>query len=1171
MPIVASTLAPLLRVLRPRLTPAADELLAGPIRGEPLGADRLAERALTIARAQRVSPERWQGASAPLLARLTSTRSILDDAHVRLADYAAHGGDVGPAGEWLLDNFHVVQEHIREVHESLPKGYYRELPVLAEGPLAGYPRVYELAITLISHTEGRVDLDNVELFTSAFQQAVSLSIGELWAIPAMLRLGCLESVRRMTLRTVQRLDEVEEADRWVERIQLARDDGPRAMRRILDSFIAAPPTLSATVVARLLQQLRPIRGAHPPLMRLEEWLGEEALTAEDAGALATQRLALTQLMMANSITSLRAITHADWRTFVEHQSAMERVLRDDPSGFYATMTFATRDHYRHAVERIAKRTRIDEPTIARRAITLAREALSTDAAHLRRGHVGYYLVDEGRPLLERACAYRAKPGEAVDRWIRRHPNVIFVGGIVLGTIAVLTMVIALASPTEWAASALVFVLALIPASDVAVTLVNQLITSFLPPRRLPKLDLDAPEGIPAVLRTAVVVPTLLGSESEANEALEHLEVQFLANRDAHLHFALLTDFNDADTETRPEDAAILRAAEAGVKALNARYAPRTNDAFYLFHRPRRWNERQGTWMGWERKRGKLGEFNRFLRGGTSGFASIVGRPAPLQECRYVITLDADTVLPPGAARVLVGTIAHPLNRAQYDEVSGRVVRGYGILQPRVGVSLPSAHRSRFASIHSGHPGVDPYTTAVSDVYQDLYGEGSFTGKGIYDVDAFEQATHGRFAENTLLSHDLIEGSYARAGLATDIVLYDDYPAQYLSFVRRKRRWIRGDWQLLGWLTRWVSGEHGPERNRLPLLARWKIFDNLRRSILEIAQLALLVAGWMVLPGSPARWTLIAVTLVAAPWLLALLIALVRPPLDRSWRAYYGAVGHDAVVSAQQIGLALAFLPHQAWVSASAISRTLWRLAVTHRRLLEWQTASGAERSVSNSIRGIVRAMWPALAFTVALSVFVAWQGARSNEPMLPLAGAVLPLAVLWMVSPFIARALSRPPALPGRTLSAGSRALALRYARLHWAYFDRFVGEETHWLAPDNYQDDPAPVVAMRTSPTNIGLQLLAIVSAYELRIIDADDMARRLELTFATLAGIRRFRGHFYNWYDLHDLHVLEPAYVSTVDSGNLAGHLLAVRQACLALPGEADLASPLAARLTAIADRAL
>ena len=349
-------------------------------------------------------------------------------------------------------------------------------------------------------------------------------------------------------------------------------------------------------------------------------------------------------------------------------------------------------------------------------------------------------------------------------------------------------------------------------------------------------------------------------------------------------------------------------------------------------------------MGWERKRGKLAEFNRFVLGSApDAFSVIVGDLEPIRQVRYVITLDSDTVLPPDAAPLLVGALAHPLNRAVYHPSLGRVVRGYGILQPRVGVSLPSANRSVFASIHSGHPGVDPYTTAVSDVYQDLYGEGSFTGKGVYDVEAFERATHGRFPENSLLSHDLIEGSYARAGLATDVIVYDDYPTRYLTYTRRKHRWIRGDWQLLPWLTRRVPGPDGPESNRLSLLSQWKILDNLRRSMLELAQLTFLVGGWLLLPGSPIRWTLLGLGAIAAPWIVSLLLALLRPPLDKSWRAYYAAVGRDAVVSIQQIALALVFLPHQAWVSADAIVRTKWRMLVTRRRLLEWQTASQTER------------------------------------------------------------------------------------------------------------------------------------------------------------------------------------------------------------------------------------
>ncbi len=1145
--VIAITSAPPHRLsfrLFQRRGDARDELLAGPIRGELLGAEQLAERASDIAAGQRLAKGRRGRRRPALLTRLNGTRRILESAHTRLAA-ADPDLDVGPAGEWLLDNFHVVQEHIHEVRESLPRGYYQELPELASGGLAGYPRVYELAITLISHAEGRIDLENVELFVEAFQRVSPLSIGELWAIPAMLRLGLIESVRRMALRTVQRLDEIESADAWAARVLAASEQGSSALGRTLEHFVAFPPPLTAIFVSRFLHQLRLSRGAFPPLLQLERWIAEEALNAEDASARSAQRLALTHITMANSITSLRAIALRDWRSFVERQSVMEAVLREDPSGYYEQMTFATRDQYRHVVERLAKRTGLREDVVAARAVELARRAPEAAEDDPRRRHLGFYLVDLGAVELERLVGFRPTRREAAHRWVRRHPNFVFVGGVVAGTVAALAMLFWLAGSAALPAWPAVLLLALIPANDIAIGVVNQLVTAFLPPRTLAKLDLGR-HGVPAEYRTAVVIPTLFGSVEAVHEALDNLEVQFLANREAHLHFAVLSDFTDAPTETRESDAAIVEAAVEGVRALNTRYAPATEDAFYLFHRARRWNAQQGVWMGWERKRGKLAEFNRFVRGaGANAFSHIVGNVEPLRGVRYVITLDADTVLPPDAAPLLVGTLAHPLNRAAHSPVDGRVIRGYGILQPRVGVSLPSAHRSHFAAIHSGHPGVDPYTTAVSDVYQDLYGEGSFTGKGIYDVDAFERATAGRFPENTLLSHDLIEGSYARAGLATDINVYDDYPARYLTFTRRKHRWIRGDWQLLRWLRPRVPGPDGPERNRLPLLSRWKIIDNLRRSTVEIAQLAFLVAGWTVLPGSPIRWTVLGLLAIAAPWIVSLLLALLRPPPDKSWRAYYATVGQDAVTSAQQVALAVTFLPHQAWISADAILRTLWRLFVTRRCLLEWQTASLTER-MAGGARATWKRMWPAVALALGMLGLVAWWP-QPGQDRWTLALAVVPLAVLWILSPAVANGFSAPAVRREHRLSPARRSAALRYALLHWRYFDRFVSAESNFLVPDNLQEDPQQVVAMRTSPTNIGLQLLASVSACDLGFITADDMTSRLELVFRTLERMRRYRGHFFNWYDLADLKVLEPAYISTVDSGNLAGLLIALRQACL------------------------
>ncbi len=1150
----------------------AEEPLVGPIHGELLGADHLAARARTVARERRLLAGRRPLRPARLLARLKDTRRVLTDAHARLTAAAAAGLDTGPATEWFLDNYHVVQEHIQEVRASLPGGYYRVLPELASGPLAGFPRVYEIAISLISHTEARVDLENVDLYVEAFQSVSPLTIGELWAMPAMLRLGLIESVRRMTLRTVHRLDDIALATRWADRIIASSSSGGAELRTTLGEFVEGDRKLTPHFVSRFLQYLRQAEGASAPLAWLEHWMREAGISPEHAMAQSTQRLALTQIMMANSINSLRDIGRRDWRVFVEKQSVMEAVLREDPSGFYPQMTFATRDKYRHVVERISRRTEHREDSVARWAVELAARDSQTPetVTDPRRSHVGFYLVDDGLDELERLAGYSPTPRETVERLLRSHPNAVYFGGLsVLSILAMLVMTIAAGGGARawWLVLPLVF----LPALDVAVTVFHQLVPLWFSPRILPRLDFKQRE-VPAEYRTALVTPTLFSNVDDVRDALENLEVQFLANRDAHLLYAILSDFTDAPAEHLPDDDAIIQAANDGIRALNERYAP---DEFFLLHRPRRWNPREGVWMAWERKRGKLSDFNGLLRGGsTDAFSVIAGDPTKLRGVRYVITLDADTMLPPDAATSLMGALAHPLNRAYYDVERRRVVHGYGILQPRVSVSLPSAHRSRFAAISSGHPGVDPYTTAVSDVYQDLFGEGSFTGKGIYDVDAFQLAAHGRFPEDTLLSHDLIEGNYARAGLATDVIVYDEYPSSYVSYVKRKHRWIRGDWQLLPWLRRVVPGPDGPERNRLSILSRWKILDNLRRSLLEISQVLLLVAGWTLLPGSPLRWTLVGLGAIVAPWVTALLLAVVRPPRDGSWRAYYAAVGQDAALYVQQAAITLTTLPHQAAVSADAIVRTLYRLAVSRRLLLEWQTAALVERTVSDLAAETWRSM-RASVLVVGAALLTLTYAALERDPALGLTlsqpGALVALValilLLWLSAPLVLSRLSRVAVHERKSLTTTELATATRYAARHWQFFERQVTEETRWLAPDNIQTSPVHEVAMRTSPTNIGLQLLATISARDLGLITTGDMTERLERTFATLAIMPRYRGHFYNWYGLPSLRVLDPPYVSVVDSGNLAGHLIAVHQACLEIAAEERKLSP---RLLAVADQA-
>jgi cyclic beta-1,2-glucan synthetase len=1108
----------------------------------------------------------------PLLLRLEDTRNVLDRVYHELNTGAEHGLDISPAGDWLLDNFYIVQEHIREIRTNLPKGYYEELPKLATGSLAGYPRAYEVAIELIAHTEGHLDLDNITLFVREYQTVTALRMGELWAIPTMLRLGLVENIRRMALRVAARLREVESADRVATALREASEESQQALAAALAAFVDNHPPFSPTWVARFLQQVRSYQTNFTPLIWLEQWIAEDGPSAEEAATRSNRRVALTQVTVANSITSLRTISRLDWKDFVEAQSATEKLLRQDPSGHYPSMTFGTRDHYRHIVEHIAKRVKWGEEEIASETLALAKLASPTDARH---AHVGYFLVDKGRAVLEERVGYTPPPGEWLYRWTQRHPNTLYFGGIALFTTLALAVILKAIESAPGMVQVIVALVSLIPASEIGISVINQLITLLMPPRLMSKLELRD-DGIPEEYMTAVVVPTLLGSVHGVEEALEHLEVQYLANRDPNLQFAILSDFTDSAIEHGPDDEEILASAAAGIKSLNARYALPGEDVFFLFHRPRLWNPKQGVWMGWERKRGKLAQFNKFLRGGAGdAFSTIVGDTSRLGFVRYVITLDSDTVLPRDAAQLLVGTIAHPLNRAQYDPRVGRITQGYGIIQPRVGVSLTSAHRSYFAAIHSGHPGVDPYTTAVSDVYQDLYGEGSFTGKGIYDVDAFEEATHGRFPENTLLSHDLIEGTWTRAGLATDIEVYDDYPARYLTFTRRKHRWIRGDWQLLGWLKGTVPGPDGPMTNRLSAISRWKILDNLRRSVVEIAQLAMLITGWFLLPSPVIKWTAIVLVAIAFPWLFSLTISLLRPPRDQSWLAYYLAVGRDAMTNLQQFALAVVFLPHQAVVSADGITRTLYRLFISHRKLLEWQTASQVERMLGvGSQLETWRKMWAVTTLCLVLGALIGLHvtvgGASSPDEQFLFVTGTLPLVLAWLASPSIAFALSRPAILGEVHLTDAERQASLRYAKLHWMYFEKFVTEDTHWLAPDNFQEDPEPTIALRTSPTNIGLQLLSTVSAVDLGFITRSDMIDRVEKVFRSLERMRRFHGHFFNWYDLNELHILEPAYVSTVDSGNFAGHLIALKQSCYEMMKDPSCAEVDRKRLRAIAERA-
>jgi len=1134
------------RAVRKPVGPLGD--LADSIVSELFSVERLEQHARSLAAAQTITSEPRRG-------RAIGPR-IADNGRVLLASYRVLAGaireerSITPAAEWLVDNFHIVDEQLREIRDDLPANYYRELPKLAEGHLEGYPRVVGLAWAYVAHTDSRFDPDSLRRMVAAYQDVEPLTIGELWAIAISLRIVLVENLRRMAEQIVgsraarQRADELADS-----LLGLGREDPAAAagsLRRLTDT------TMPTAGRVQLFQRLRDQDPATTPALGwLEERLVARGTTAEETVRLEHQRQAAMNVTVRNVITSMRLISWFDWAQFVESVSLVDGVLRS--SDTFGAMDFATRDRYRHAIETLARDSGRSEVEIAHLAMTASDRPADLDGPPTDApgaygpGHgtdAGAWLIGHRRPDFERALGVRVP----IRRRLRRAfagSTPAYVGTVALGTAVVLAVPLAMSGGPDATLAGLLAIglLALVPASDLALALVNRFVTDVLGPRLLPRFELA--EGVPSELRTLVVVPTLLTSSADVEEQVARLEIHYLGNPEGDVRFALLSDWLDAPSESVEGDDELLSTAAAAIDDLNERHgeAPGGGARFLLFHRTRRWNEAEGRWMGWERKRGKLHELNALLRGSKSTDILATGRPAtvPPGDVRYVITLDADTRLPRGAVGRLVGTIAHPLNQPTF-ETTGRVTQGYGILQPRITPTLPA---QREASIYqrtfSGAAGIDPYASAVSDVYQDLFGEGSYTGKGIYDLDAFERALADRVPENTLLSHDLFEGTFARAGLVTDIELFDEYPSHYLESAARQHRWARGDWQLLPWILGRARDATGrPGRSRLPGIARWKMVDNLRRTLSAPLTLATLVAAWTLPSAAAGTWTAFVLAATIVPAALPVVAGLLPRRRGISKRSHLRAVASDAGFAAAHVAFGLTFLAHQSALMADAILRTLARLWITRRGLLEWTTASQTKASVTLDLAGFYRQMAGGVLVAAAIGALV----------VVAKPGAVLvaaPFVLLWLASPLIARWVSLPPLQSaGRQLSTADARVLRLTARRTWRFFERFVGPDDHALPPDNFQEEPEPVVAHRTSPTNIGMYLLTTITARDFGWIGTIDMVERLEATLATISDVSRFHGHLYNWYDTRDLRPLEPAYVSSVDSGNLCAALVVLSNAC-------------------------
>jgi cyclic beta-1,2-glucan synthetase len=1108
------------------------------IREEIFSVDRIEEHARSLARAQPVMPKPTKG--HPLAGRLADNGAVLLAAYQTMVKALDEGRPITPAAEWLIDNYHLVEKQIREIRSDLPPGYYRQLPKLATGPLTGYPRVFAMAWDFVAHTDSRFDTDMLVRYVRAYQGVQPLTIGELWAVSITLRIVLIENLRRLVQQIVQNRAVRQQADSLADRLLGSAGHAAEPISVVLADY--EKTILAEAFAVQLVHRLRDQDPRiTPALTWLDRRLAAQDMTADVVVRDVHRRQGASNVTVRNIITSLRLISDVDWTESFEHISLVDDVLAAGSA--FKDMDIPTRNQYRSAIEDLARGSDLTEIDIARKVVLTAKSAAQAtpDLNAARLGDTGYYLVAGGRRGFEKAIGFRLP----MRTWPARMNRALGIGGYV-SAIAIVTAILVSLPLLVLAAAGvgnsiltLLGVVGAIPAIDAAVALVNRAATFGFGATRLPALELA--DGVPAHLRTLVAVPTLLTTTQSIEEHIERLEIHHLASPEGDLHFALLSDWLDAASEHAEGDEALLAAAAEGIAQLNRRHGPApSGERFLLLHRRRVWNESEGLWIGWERKRGKLHELNRLLRGATDTNFVNVGALPP--DVRYVVTLDADTKLPRDAVRQLIGKMAHPLNQPRFDADVGRVVEGYAVLQPRVTPSLPVGREgSPFQRIFSSLSGIDPYASAVSDVYQDLFGEGSYAGKGIYDIDAFELALAGRVPDSTLLSHDLFEGVFARAGLASDIEVVEEFPSRYDVAACRHHRWTRGDWQLLPWILGMGPTAHqGHKHDAIPAIGRWKMLDNLRRSLSAPAAILALLGGWALPFDDALLWTAFVLATIIFPTFIPVVAAIPPPRPGVTLASHTRALGGDLRLAVTLSFLHVTFLAHQACLMTDAIGRTLYRLCVTRSHLLEWTPAAQATIGPRLDVSGFYRKMAGGLVVAAA-ALLIAW---HSGPVMLVL---VAPLAALWIASPAVARWISLSPRVADQLPVSEADAHTLRLtARRTWRFFETFVTSTDHMLPPDNFQEEPVPAVAHRTSPTNLGLYLLSVASARDFGWIGTRDAVERLEATLATMNGLARFRGHFYNWYDTSDLRPLDPKYVSSVDSGNLAGHLIALANAC-------------------------
>ncbi|HBQ64636.1 MAG TPA: hypothetical protein DD727_06890, partial [Clostridiales bacterium] len=1102
--------------------------------------------------------------------RLRSAYEYIRRVYRRMCRETGDNAPLMQSTEWLLDNFYIIEEQYESIRRELPKKHHVRLPALRYGKYSGFARIQALAEELVSHTNGKIDENVLLNFTQACQSGNPLTIRELWAYSPMIRASILgrlsQALNQMSMSYRMRAMALDAARLF---LHYEKENNPKAYNRLLN-IIEANARADVPFAHSFMELLsfrlrRGSRNAGRVMAWMEECLARQGSSSEMMARAEHNFQALNRVTIENCILSLKTVSSMDWMEIFGRLSRSEALLNQDPAGIYTRMDAASKEVYREALREIASKLRVSEMHVAKAALDLASaegplkfgnssSSASGNPVPVKQ-HMGWYLVSDGRPLLWNKLGFSAGVSGRLQHWVANRPLGIYlfaIGALSLLFSAALTfLAFSLAKqefqnlPSRFSGVSLyagnplrtaVFIFiawtaVLLPASEAAVAIVHRLIPSLVKPRRL--LRMDFKDGLPDHAALMVLVPALIPSPERALELVRNLEVHYLATRGKNVYYALVGDYRDSAGESLPGDSAVRDAALEAVAELNEKYSP-DHPLFFYCHRRRQYCPGEGRWMGLERKRGAVLAFNEALLGRDDGtWEALSVSISELPYIKYVLTLDADTRLTMESALMLAGTAEHPLNAAVKSPDGRRVVQGYGIFQPRVMVDLESASVSGFAALFGGDFGFDPYSAAVSDVYQDVFGEGIFNGKGLYRLELFQEILKDTFPEGRILSHDLIEGSFLRAGLVTDVHLVDATPSKYSSHMLRQHRWIRGDWQLLPYLFPFIRLRDGTRvPNPLSGLSRWKILDNLRRSLLMPAFSNLVFASFTLFAGSNWMWLGLTLLTLAFPTVMGLVESVVSGNLLRQAKFRIPAVfGIRAALS--RLVLQLVLLGHQAGVAMTAVYVTVWRLLVSRKRMLEWVTASDAENAAKNTLLGYVRFMvgaYPAGAGLILLTAVFKPSGFA----------AALLLGLIWLASPVAAWYISLPSAGRSGEPAAEHTQYLTDLARDIWHYFAAFSNPEHHFLPPDNLQEDPYKGLASRTSPTNIGLEMVASLCARDFGFIGTEELVQRLSRTLESVERMEKWNGHLYNWYDTRSLRTLRPRYVSSVDSGNFLCYAL-------------------------------